>query len=192
MKITTDVDGVLAKFTEQFIDFINARYKYDLDISQITRLKFEDILHLDSGKISEYLMEFKDSGGHLKVEPIEGSIEGIEKLSKKHEIHIVTSRRKDVCGDETIEWLEKYYPNKFKSINMKELSNEEQDRGVYKRIKIAEISPDFHIEDDIDHISHVKELPLTIVMYSQPWNVGYSDPKILKAKNWEEIVDYLD
>ncbi|MBI2673023.1 hypothetical protein HYX19_02075 [Candidatus Woesearchaeota archaeon] len=87
MKITTDVDGVLAKFTEQFIDFINARYKYDLDISQITRLKFEDILHLDSGKISEYLMEFKDSGGHLKVEPIEGSIEGIEKLSKKHEIH---------------------------------------------------------------------------------------------------------
>ncbi len=191
MKITTDVDGVLAKFTEQFIDFINTKYGYNLDISRITSLKFEDILHLDSGKISEYLMEFKDSGGHLRIEPIEGSIEGIEKLSKKYEIHVVTSRRRNISGDDTIEWLERYYPNKFKSINMKELSNEEQSRELYKRIKIAEISPGFHIEDDIDHISYVKELPLTIIMYPQPWNISYSDPKVLKAKNWKEIISYL-
>lgn len=192
MKITIDIDGVLGKFVEEFILFFNTKYGANLKLSEINYLKsFEDLFKLSSEETIGLLKEFRDVGGILKIKPIEGSIEGIEELVKYHELHIVTSRRKDMSREDTINWLDLYYPNKFKSINMKELDNKIEERGIFKRNKIAEIMPEFHIDDDIDHIEYIKELPVKIIVYSQPWNKDYKDYKILRFTNWKEIVDYF-
>ncbi|GEM_PF-4113271 len=192
MKITIDIDGVLGKFIEEFTDFVNLNYNRRYNIEDLKNLRsFETMFNLSTEEIIKLLKEFGDTGRYQTIEPIKGSIEGIEELVKYHELHVVTSRRKDLFGEDTIKWLDMHYPNKFKSVNMKELDNKVEERGIFKRNKIAEINPDFHIDDDLDHIKYVKELPLTILVYTQPWNKDYVDDKLLRFNNWEEIVYYF-
>ena len=192
MKITIDIDGVLGKFVEEFTDFINLKYNRRYDIEELKNLKsFETMFNLSTEDIINLLKEFGDIGRYLKIKPIKGSVEGIEELVKYHELHVVTSRRKEMSGEDTIKWLDLYYPNKFKSINLKELDNKAEERGIFKRNKITEITPDFHIDDDLDHIECIKELPLKLIVYTQPWNKYYVDDKILRFNSWKEITGYL-
>lgn len=113
MVIFVDQDNVLNDFTTGFILYLNELYGLDIKLEKENCKKYSILENINNiGPEVIYEPVFNAEGFWYFLKPLEGSIEVMELLCKKHEVYIVTSPWKSspICIPEKIAWTKKHLP----------------------------------------------------------------------------------
>ena len=173
MGILVDIDNVLAKFIEPFLEFYNERSENPSTT--------DTLLNSLPDKISLILEEFYKTGALMKLELEDGAVEGIEKLSEIDDLHVGTSRHLSAMRD-TLRYIIKHFDGKFKTVNTTDYNRRHTKYDLCKMLDC-----DIMIEDEMRHIEGIKDI--SIIVYTQPWNSLFKlGDNCYRANNWDDIV----
>ena len=191
MKIAVDMDEVLATFCDQFIEFHNYKYKTKYNKNDFFSFDFSKILNCSEKEALDRVEDFFKSESFKEIGLIPGAIEGIKKLKEKHELHLVTGRQEEI-RDETINWINKYFPNTFKTINFSNHYSK-----LYKKTTKAEICIKLGvkalIEDSLEYSKELEEHHIKVILMNVPWNQKENLPSnFVRVYNWDEIIKEIN
>lgn len=189
MKIGIDIDDVLAAFSKGWLNYYNKFYN--------TAYKFEDIVDYDFAsvykeaspeEVVEKVFEFVNSPDFLLIEAIEGSTDAIDALSN-HELFVITSRSEDI-KDISIDWLNKYFPNKFKEIVFTNSFNNNSSLKVQTKAEVGKkLGIVAMVEDAPSHAKNFAENNIKTILLDKPWNQAVETSDLItRAKTWNDAI----
>lgn len=178
MKIGIDIDGVIADFVTSFRAIIKEKFDLEFGYEDIREHDLYKVLGIGEQEAVELIISTFDY--NLNTQP--DAIESIRKLSKDHEIVLITARPKEV-EDITKKWL------KEKGIEYNKLIIVTEGNKHLTEKEGFDVIIDDHLKEII---RWTQKVPLVLV-YNHPWN------KSLNIKNnfervysWEDILEKLD
>jgi uncharacterized HAD superfamily protein len=191
-KIAIDLDSVIADLMEQVVPFHNERYHTSLTLEDYTDYALTSLWNCSQEEKILRIFEFYESPYMDKVQPMPGSNKALHHLSKNNDLFVVTSRPYSI-ENKTIEWLNTYFPDIFKSIHHTNQFLGATEKHVKKSAVCKEIQADIMIEDNVDFATDCVESGITTYLINQPWNKNQTvDSKIVRVNGWSEIVKYID
>jgi len=191
MKIGIDLDSVVANIMTPLIDFHNKNYRTNLKLSDHTTFLIEKIWRCSEEEAINRIFKFYQSGFMDKIKPMPGSVDGIEYLSKIHELHIITSRPY-ITDKDTNHWVNKYFPNNFKTINHTNQGGKKGSHKIYKSEVVKMLGISLFIEDHLDFAYDCASLDIKILLMNMPWNQTKKLPEnIIRVYSWKEIVNKI-
>lgn len=190
MIIAIDVDEVLATLLNPVIDYHNDMYN-----TSLTREKFQSYNWWETwgGTKEEAIAKFYDfweTDYPNRIRPIEGSIEGVKAIKKKHELIVITSRQLDF-EEQTKKWIQQYFPDTFTQVHF---TNALPRSGETRRkVEIClETGAEVLIEDNLSQASECAKAGVRVFLFDCPWNQSESLPQnITRVKSWDEIIAAL-
>lgn len=188
MIIGIDLDSVIVDLMPPLIDFHNRHFGSSSVLKDYTKYDFCDIWKCSRKEVVERIFQFYRSPDFDKVKTIPGAVEGINHLSKKHVLHVITSRPNWI-KEKTDRWILKHFPNKFTSIYH---TNQFSQKGSPSQLK-SEIcrflQAEIVIEDHLEFARDCTTLVKRVFLLDMPWNSQKKLPKkITRVFSWEEIV----
>ena len=191
MKIGIDLDSVVANIMTPLIDFHNKNYKTNLKLSDHTTFYIEKIWKCTEIEAINRIFEFYQSDFMDKIKPMPGSLDSINYLSKIHELHIITSRPY-ITDTITNRWVEKYFPNNFKTINHTNQGGKKDSHKINKSEVVKRLGISLFIEDHLDFAYDCATLNIKILLMNMPWNQTKKLPKnIERVYSWKEIINKI-
>jgi uncharacterized HAD superfamily protein len=189
MRIATDLDEVIANFLAGFTNFYNDKYGTDLNESDFFSYDFWKVTGGTKNETIEEIYDFYKSEYFKNIKPVEGAIEGLERLNRENELFLITSRQDDVMT-ETEEWIERHLPNTFTGIYN---TNEHSENGfpVGKKSNICDkLDVDVMIEDSPAYAAECAESGRRVILMERPWNRDSKIPEgVRTVSGWEEIME---
>ncbi len=164
MKIAIDLDSTIFSLIPEFLNFFNKKHGTSFVFEDITSWNLYEILGVSKSDVYRMFRNFR-----ADRQPIKGALKGCEYLRKKYNAPIVTATQ--IPFDHLI----KKYGIKNKIIVVKS-SKEKCDLGF-----------DVYI-DDFPYIYKYLKPNQLCIMLERPWNKKVVHPKIIKVKNWDEIL----
>jgi len=190
MKIGIDLDEVLADFTSAIIKFHNKTFNTSFQKDHLCIYEFWKIWGGTEKGMAREIDEFYKSHYFENIKPIPGSKIGVNVLSKKHDLKIITARQ-NYIADKTKKWLNNHFANKFSEIHF---ANHYSPIG--KSIKKSEIclklDIDLVIEDSLEYAKDCISVGKNVLLFDCPWNQSEKLPKNIKrVYSWKEIVESI-
>lgn len=185
-RIGIDVDGVLAEHVPHLIKYLKRECDgLKLEKEDVSSWNI-NICGLDFKSLYEKYLRHKDFIYEIPV--IEGAVEGVEKLSRRHRILIVTNRP-SYSAEDTYIWLKN---NGFEFHSL--IVGSELDR--------VNLGIDILIDDNPYAIIKFARTGRESLLYYQPWNRklfdmldwnrDYRGLKIIKCRSWGDIIKIMD
>ena len=189
MKIGIDIDGVLTDIYKEMLDGAS-KFCYENNIEhEFEPKEYDDYKMLGLSKENtlkywnEYLVPYVEN---CKIRDYANEV--IEKLSKKHEIYIITSRDEYGMPDEyygkmqdlTKEWLQKNNLDCYKLIFTQE-----------KLKACKEYKIDIMIDDSPTKIYEVSK-EITTFCYDVPYNSNVAGKNIIRVYSWYDILNKIE
>ncbi len=171
MRIAIDMDEVLADPLVKFIELYNRDYGISLDLKIKAGKELHEVVPVD---ISHKLWDYINEKGFFRNLPlIEGSVEAVKKLQKKHEVYIVSAAMEFPNSlEDKYHWLAENFP----FISWKNI--------MFCGEKI--VDTDVMIDDRAKNFVGFKGRKL---LFTSPHNLlltGYE-----RVNNWEEVLEKL-
>lgn len=191
MKIGIDMDSVIAEIMQPMVDFHNNRYHTNLTIDDHTDYNLSTVWKCDPSDVLFRIFEYYESSYFDSTLPVEGARKGIDYLSKKHELILITSRPHAI-ERKTIGWLDKYFPDKFKKVcHTNQVSHAHE-----KRRKKSEVCREEQItvmiDDAVDYAVDCAEAGIQVYLFPARWNTGFAArERIQPVSGWDEIISIL-
>lgn len=124
---------------------------------------------------------YAETANILSVDPIEGAVEGLHKLSEKFDLHLITTRLKKARAG-TVMWLENHLPNLKYSLHFVQ-HHKKQDTFRDGTLWAA-------VDDDYDQAVWYSEWYQSCFLFDQPWNQGKPHiRRVERVLGWAELVD---
>ncbi len=102
-----DLDGICCNLMKKWLTHYNRDYDDDLTEAEITSWEWHKLVKPECGKrIYHYLNR---PGFFADLEPIEGCIPSLERLSRVCELVVVTASPREAAGDK-MRWVQKHLP----------------------------------------------------------------------------------
>ena len=110
MRLGIDLDGVVANFTQGWMDFYNREFGTDLKVEDSQR--WNDLVELthfrNIGEFWRWCSNLDGRSVFWHLEPFPGAVEALVELSEQgHEIVVITTKPRYAHGD-TYDWIEKH------------------------------------------------------------------------------------
>lgn len=194
MILAIDLDEVLAEFVRAFLDFHNAKYGTKFKREDITSYNFYEIFKEGKSETMRKIYELYNTRYFKNMPLVPFSKFGINNLSKKHELFIVTSRPR-MLSDKTFKWLDKHFGKKFSGVYFsgKPFSS---DREKSKAEICNQLGARVIIEDNLTYAVECALSGLNVLLFDCPWNKFDSiilekdvRKRIRRVFSWKEIVD---
>jgi uncharacterized HAD superfamily protein len=191
MKIGIDLDSVVADLMSPLVDFHNKNYGTKLKPSDHVTFSIEKIWKCTEEEAIERCFKFYRSDFMNQVKPLPGAIEGINFLSRRHELHIITSRPHFISND-TVNWIKKFFPDKFKTIHHTNQYSKKGSLSIKKSEIIKKLSINLMIEDHLEYAIDCASLNIRVFLLDMPWNQTKKLPKnIIRVHSWKEIIQKI-
>tara|TARA_Y100000310_G_scaffold209958_1_gene210571 strand:- start:1331 stop:1912 length:582 start_codon:yes stop_codon:yes gene_type:complete len=191
MIIGLDVDDVLASFVSALLVYHNDEYGTNLSVSDIKSYNLGEAWGGTKEESIKKVYDFYRSPYFRDIQPVEGSKEGIELLSRKHELVTITSRPNEIYN-ETIEWLNLHFPEK---ILEHYFTNEWHKSGNNNRSKsdvCLELGIDVIIEDCLAYAKDCASNGIKVILLDRPWNKSNGLPdKVTRVESWDRILENI-
>ncbi len=185
LKIGVDIDNVI-------LDEISSlKYIYD---SKKESLPINEIyaLHNVWDSIEEYELKLKkwhNSEKFLNLKPIQGSKAGLAKLSKNHDIYLITARSL-FLKDRTLKNLDIHFKGYYKDVHFTGYDN---DKIRSKAEVCNNLNINIFIDDAVENVIEVSSLGIETLIFDAPWNQDMKKIKNTKrVYSWNEIVRYIN
>ncbi|MBT3583166.1 hypothetical protein HN924_03215 [Candidatus Woesearchaeota archaeon] len=191
MIIGVDFDDILGECAQAMIDWHNQVYGTSNKIKDIITFDLEHVWKTTYEERIKRCEEFLHSKYCGEMNVVNGALDGIDKLSKKHKLIIITARLNAV-SEVTQKWIDKYFPNIFEKIcyneDWKNIGPQGSKLQMCKDNKV-----DMLIDDNLDTAKKVSAGNIPVLLLDYPWNQSDELPdKVTRVKRWEEIVDSID
>ena len=178
-KLGIDMDGVICDYQSYFIDDFNNRFG-----SKYTLKDWKDYYFVKPGfGLEEFLNTIKghsQTGVWRNLNPINKSIETINRLSENNSIHIITHKI-GKAKEDTIYWLNS------RNVTYDTISfTDKKARAGY----VLEL--DVMIEDSIQNAVHMAGTGIMTLLYNRPWNQEKIDNHLIqRVHSWSQIEKIL-
>ncbi|MDD2565984.1 MAG: HAD hydrolase-like protein [Candidatus Gracilibacteria bacterium] len=191
--IAIDVDDVISSTIPSLLKYFGEIHNINIEYENLTNYRLSLLeefasRNISENKIHEYWNNFFNSSYGNEIIPIEGSIEGINKIKNLgYDIVLITARWESL-QDYTLEWLDKYFPkNSFKEVHF---------TGVYhgssipKSMICKKLGIKLIIEDNVHNCLELAEFNIKSYLFPRPWNlqIKTNNPHILRVDNWGQII----
>lgn len=182
MIIGIDIDGVIADSEPLYRQTINRLFNLNFKQEDITSYKYEESAGLTDDQMRLVWKTFYREGGWLKIKPIEGAKNFLDKLKRgKHRIVIVTSRPREHIKKETYQWLEKH------KVPYSELIFLENHKSKHQAAQLRGHKFDYFIEDYYEYARDFAQRGVKVLLMDYPWNRwGKPHPNIKRIKSLKE------
>ena len=192
MKIGVDLDEVLADFVSPLLEYHNEKYKTNLTEEKVHSYYFWEVWGGTRKEAIEKIQDFLTTDYFKNIQPILGSQEGIEILSKKHELILITSRPISI-RNETLTWLNKYFPNKFSEEKIYFTAKAHLQKNIKAKANIClEQGIELLIEDNLDYAKESVLNGTRVLLFDYPWNQADDLPeRIKRVYSWQDILENI-
>jgi uncharacterized HAD superfamily protein len=191
--IAIDIDDVLTPCMQTFLDWNKRKYNRGGDVKKFHSYEdWEKSLGLRRHQADFRVEEFITSYEFKTLKPFNPLTVGtVLTLGQEGNwIEAVTSR-KSTTTQITQEWLTNYFPNCFRALSFthaydKRLKTKSKGKICWER------GLDVLIDDNAEHCTSAIELGKRAILFGEyGWNRTNSDPRILRASNWQEVYDHI-
>jgi len=187
MLIALDIDEVLSDTLDMVNDFYNRKHGTSFKLEDFKTYEWKDVWGCElKDSIDEWYAFMSEHGENIKVSA--GAIEGVKKLSEKHELVAVTSRAEDF-EEVTKKWLEKNFSGAIKEVYFVNHYNKNGGKQLKKSFFLKKIGADFFVEDHLDYAADCASVGIPVLLLDKPWNQGDLSEKIERVFSWNEIVE---
>jgi uncharacterized HAD superfamily protein len=183
MKIGIDFDDVLAPSIIWFRRYLNEKHN-----KHIQKLYMDEIHKLEMSK-DEFFEAWDNycNTENTEILPLADSIEIIERLSKKHELYII-SARSEYLKDSTMKWVNTHFPNLFKDVHL--VNRTFRDQPVKKSTVCKQHKIHIMIDDSLENLIDCKDAGTKGIWFTQyltSKNNDYKDKNIIIARSWLDV-----
>ena len=180
LKIGLDVDGVIIDLVSVMLPYLSIECGYNVNHEDIHCYNIDEALGLQN-KMVGIIEEVYKSKNLKQAPPIEGAIEGINRLSKGS-VYLITVRPEKTRTD-TEWWLDKH------NIDYDELvfTSEGDKSSIVRRFNV-----DIFVEDCLDHAISLSSNDVNTLLLDKPWNRDeLVSNKITRVYNWNDITNSI-
>lgn len=131
MIIGVDMDSVIAELIRPADRFHNRVYGTSIQYDDHTSYDLRNNWECDLEEMFRRIFEFFNSPEFSTILPISGSQKVLTQLSRRHSLHLITSRPHSI-EEKSKKWLNEYFPHVFNSIHH---TNQISEKGFGKGIK---------------------------------------------------------
>lgn len=195
--IAIDCDDVLTDTLPQVVEDYNKMYGTRLGLDHMYRDVSEvaEAFGVSSGQeaIQRLHVIYRKKGYYEALKPIDGAIEAVKELAKKHELHVVTGRQ-SFLESATRYTLDTYFPNMFQSVEHTNYYKDDTEKDAIHRSKAEvcrQIGADILIDDHITHCVDVLEAGVerVVLFGNYPWNTqDVLVAGMTRCANWKEVL----
>jgi hypothetical protein len=178
--IGIDLDDTLNNYGNNFINFVNDKYKTNYDYNLIEEYNYANFFDKREDETQKLFNEFEDLYIE-KLEPLVNSFDVLFNLKKDFncKLYIITSRSERI-RKQTEEWINLHYPNIFEGIEFG--NNYDNNPKLTKRTKYQMCkSRDINIIID-DRYEIISDKRLFGILFERPWS-SYKD-YIYRMSKW--------
>ncbi len=191
MKIAVDIDEVLCKTNDYFLDHFNKEHNSNLKREFITDYTYNSFKNygFENSYVFSKLVEFvrRDMENFNIVEEAVLILKELKKLG--HELYILTSRSK-ILYERTCSWLENYFGKGF----FKEIifTDGFEKESICKSDVCINFGIDILIEDAPHYAFNTSQKGVKVLLMDCPWNYKINENEnLVKVKNWNDIYQKL-
>ena len=190
--IYLDIDDTLADHTSEFVNYINEKYKINLNKNELKDHDCRNLLFSKFNLHSEIFREFHKSSNFKKINPMDGSLSIITDISKFHNLFLITGRPFDL-KDVTENWVSNFFPNCFSNLYItQQFPNDGEIKGPNKLEICQKLKCSIAIDDDPLTALKMANDGMSVLLFDQPWNKDIEHEKITRVFNWQQINNLLN
>lgn len=186
MRIGIDIDDVLGNLNQQIIKYHKKELNIKVKREDHKNFNFHESWNCSAKEAETRLTDFVEKGNFFQLEPMDQSIKSIKELKKLgHELVVITARNLKLY-DDTINWLNKHYPELFSNIHF---SQNKKQTGKRKWQICLDENIDVMVDDGPHIIKDCAKKGITSIILDAPWNQNLEESEnIIRVNSWEEIV----
>jgi uncharacterized HAD superfamily protein len=190
LTIAIDIDDVIVESSPYLVEHYNKVYGTNLRLEDMYSDDLKRWMVTDRAaaiaRVEEYLATDEFQG----IPPLQEATKSIQRLAKKHELHIITGRSLAI-EVATTGMLHTYFPGIFRSVTFTSMYGR---KGRSKKEICQELGADLLIEDHLGHALPVARCGIDVLLFGDyPWNQADVLPgNIRRAKNWAEVEEFVN
>lgn len=189
--LALDFDDVIFPFMETFVPHYNETYDVKFHIDDYWTFEFEKIWGNDIHEAWHRVGLFFHNPP-LGVEPLPGSLVGVNKLKDHYRLCIVTARDESL-REQTEEWINTHFPDVFEELHL--CNSYSLDPNAERRSKIEvieELGAVGLVDDSLRNISMVAAAGRRACLFGDyAWNVGDLPAGVRRYTDWSTLVEDL-
>jgi len=195
--IAVDIDDVISAQNDQIRQFANKHYGHKHTYEEFINFEAEywdywaHVWGISKEEERQRVKHYIDSGGLLIQKPVKGAIKAINKLKKKFDLVVITSRQDDYI-DDTHRWLDKHFPATFRGVHFAKVW--EDGRRESKANICKKVNAGYLIDDNAEHCNLAAEEGVKGLLFGDyGWNRSEKlHPMVSKVNNWEEVQEFFE
>jgi 5'(3')-deoxyribonucleotidase len=192
--IAIDIDDVLAAEAEFIIAYSNA-WQTNLQITDYTE-NWRGMWGVNQDEAERRAAELHRPGIESSYRLIPGSRPVLEKLAKRYNLIVVTSRRHSVA-QETVDWLDKNFGGLFQDIHFANIWDDGHvDAHLRTKAELCiKLGADYLVDDQLKHCLAVAVCNTTAILFGDyPWNQNDKalPVGVRRAKDWQAVGRFFD
>jgi len=182
--VGVDIDGVLAKYPEHFLDFVNRKMGTDYSVESLTDYDIYEALDLPENVTKELKDKFRQSGEKRFIPVLNGAKKFLKDLKKNgYQIVLLSARPykkyRRIFAD-TKEWLKK---NNL--VHDAILWDEDKCARLIKEFGTDKVK--FFVEDNLENANDVADLS-KVYLLNKSYNTGKTKGNIVRVNELDEIM----
>ncbi len=180
LNICIDIDGTMTD-PYYFMPYFNKYFNKNLSIKDCTTHRIDELYGLDVDGINIFYEKIGEDM-HKNATILPNVKKVFDELSKCHNLHIVTARRKSM-EEITEQWLKKH---EIAKVSLHSLGS------YYKVDKAKELKCDIFIEDNPQNSSELAQAGIKVLLMDTNYNKTLSHKNITRVQNWNDIKLHID
>lgn len=189
MNIGVDLDGVIADFTNKFLEFYNLKTDSKMNFNDWKFYNFWELMNITREDAVELINNFYDSRLFDEINLINGAKKSIEELSKENELCIITSRPINFKLK-----TEAFLNKNFSEIAFNVFYSDDFNigQGISKASICERKNIEIFIEDNVKYALSCSQKGVITFLFDKPWNQNYSNFNgLIRVKSWHEILEKI-
>lgn len=190
MKIGLDVDEVLGNLIDPIMEFHNQEYGTNFSKEDVNSYGLEELWGGTKEETLEKVLKFYDHQLFHSIQPLPDSQKVLNQLYNSHELHIITSRPKQI-QTKTENWVNHYFPKIISGIHF--AGGWANENAKSKKEICKDVGIELMVEDCLDFAEDIALLGTNVLLYNYPWNQKENLPEnITRVYSWEDISNQIN
>ncbi|NCU39011.1 hypothetical protein EOL96_08310 [Candidatus Saccharibacteria bacterium] len=196
LKIAIDVDDVLADYATAFVDYSNKTWGTNLTVNDYDE-HWAKVWGVDNDEVKKRAQHYHKDHIIAQYAHDETALPVLNRLKRRHELIIVTSRRSQV-RKATIDWIHYHYPGVFNDdvFYFTSIWDQVNDASVHKTKGdiVRDLGATHIIDDQIKHCFAAAEQGVKALLFGDyGWNQSPELPfGVTRCIDWSEVERYFD
>lgn len=189
--LAVDFDDVLFPFMERLVPHYNEKYGANFHIDDYHTFDFWEVWGNSPVECWHYVDDFFDQP-HSGIEPLPGSVEGVDALHSCYELAIVTARDESLRSY-TEAWLNEIFPERFSHVHLcSSYSPDPQARRTKLQV-VEELGAVALIDDSLKNVTAVAATGRRGLLFGEyAWNRSEQLPNnVNRYTDWPSIIESL-